>query len=83
MKFISEKMSIDTLSEAFQSLRIRDSVNFEWETESLTCIKIKFDKVCVSEYEQKEISFIKEILPDTLYSVWIIRPKQETVEQGN
>ena len=78
-----EKISMDTLCEAFQSLRLKDSAIFNWETEQLTCTKTKFDKNFVSQYEQKEISFIKELLPETFYSVWVIRPKGETIDQGD
>ena len=77
-----EKMSMDTLCEAFQSLRLKDSAIFNWEAEQLTCTKTKFDKKFISEYEEKEISFIKELLPETVYSVWVIRPKAEMIDQG-
>ena len=77
-----EKMSMDTLCEAFQSLRLKDSAIFNWETEQLTCTKTKFDKNFISQYEEKEISFIKELLPETFYSVWVIRPKGEIIDQG-
>ena len=77
-----EKMSMDTLCEAFQSLRLKDSAIFNWEAELLTCTKTKFDKNFISQYEQKEISFIKELLPETVYSVWVIRPKAEMIDQG-
>ena len=77
-----EKMSMDTLCEAFQSLRLKDSAIFNWEAELLTCTKTKFDKNFISQYEQKEISFIKELLPETFYSVWVIRPKAEMIDQG-
>ena len=74
---------MDTLCEAFQSLRLKDSAIFNWETEQLTCTKTKFDKNFISQYEQKEISFIKELLPETFYSVWVIRPKGEIIDQGD
>lgn len=73
---------MDTLCEAFQSLRLKDSAIFNWEAEQLTCTKTKFDKNFISQYEQKEISFIKELLPETFYSVWVIRPKAEMIDQG-
>lgn len=72
---------MDTLCEAFQSLRLKDSAVFNWETEQLTCTKTKFDKKFISKYEEKEISFIKELLPETFYSVWVIRPKREIIDQ--
>ena len=77
-----EKMSMDSLCEAFQSLRLKDSAIFNWEAQELTCTKTKFDKKFTSQYEQKEISFIKELLPETFYSVWVIRPKGEIIDQG-
>ena len=73
---------MDTLCEAFQSLRLKDSAIFNWEAQELTCTKTKFDKKFTSHYEQKEISFIKELLPETFYSVWVIRPRGEIIDQG-
>ena len=73
---------MDTLCEAFQSLRLKDSAIFNWDGLDLTCTKTKFDKNFTSQYEQKEVSFIKELLPETFYSVWVIRPKGEMIDQG-